>query len=454
MILYSSGYSLNFKSTEIKNSITIKADTIPRGANININQGIATTTPTEISTEDEGLLNIKIEKQDFLTENFLAIQNNQQNTFADLTNLWLLPNTRTSSTNSVSASSTSKEIQHQQIISENQSLIKYTINNKPNLGIVDFGIGGRVGDIQPVSTTILAGGKSTIDPELTPTLLDKIADPYIEFKKIGNDLFFKNNVILIRKNGFWLARDLDKNFIKSQDIARINNSSIAILDQSKTLWIYNIETETTKFVDSGFSKMKVLSTPSSIWLWRKNTIYRLEASDILAENLLLNKFEFLKNNLLEEEVGKSFDVQNLFQGIAIQTGRYVFYIPDFKKNQWQVISSNTFSMATLNETMVWLDNDKNLFLKNFSNENIKNIAQNIELTDKINYSEGWKRIMLYYPQSVRSVWFNKDSINTTIKTYFVQNWIENQSCFPKVVDRSQYCIQDNDLQIYKNNNIF
>jgi PEGA domain len=453
MILYSSGYSLNFKSTEIKNSITIKADTIPRGASVTINNNQPATTPSEITTADTGPLNIKIEKPQYLSETFLAIQENQQNSFADLTSLWLLPETASVQTSSA-VSPIPKTTLNNQVISESQTLVEFSANNKTNLGILDFGIGGKVGDVQPISTAVIIGGKSIIDPELNANIKNKLLDKTQEFKKIGNDLFFKNNIILIRKNGYWLGRDLDRNILKAQDIARINGTSIAILDQNKNLWVYNIETELSRFIDTGFTKMKTLSTPSTIWLWKKDTIYRLEPADILADNLLIHKYEYLKNSIVESESGKTFDVQNLYQGIAIQTGRYMFYVPDFKRNQWQVVSSNVFSIATLNETAVWLDSDKNLFIKNYANENVKNIAQNVDLTDKIAYSEGWKRVMVYYPTMVKSIWFNKDVINSTIKTYAVQNWIQDQKCFPKIVDRVQYCIKEGELKIYKNNNLF
>jgi hypothetical protein len=453
MILYSSGYSLNFKNTEIKNSITIKADTVPRGAGVKVNEDKPVTTPSEITTADTGPLNITVERPQYLSETFLAQQDDQQNSFADLTNLWLLPETESIQTSSL-GSIIPKTIINNQIISENQSLVEFIINGKYNLGIMDFGIGGKVGDIQPISTAAIIGGKSIFDPELNPDTKIKLVDKTQEYKKIGSDLFFKNNIILIRKNGYWLAKDFDKNILKAQDIARINNTSIAILDQNKNLWVYNLETELSRFIDNGFSKMKTLSTPSTIWLWKKDTIYRLEPADMLADNLLISRYEYLKNNILESESGKTFDVQNLHQGIAIQAGRYFFYLPDFKHTQWQVVSSNVFSIAAINETAIWLDTDKNLFLKNYANENIKNIAQDIGLTDKISYSENWKRLVLYYPDTVKSIWFNKDIINSTIKTYYSQTWIQGQSCFPKVVDRVQYCIKDNNLMIYKNNNLF
>jgi hypothetical protein len=451
MILYSSGYSLNFKSTEIKNSITIKADTVPRGATVKINDDPNVTTPSEISTADTGLLKLKIDKPQYLSENFTAIQDSQQNSFADLTNLWLLPETTNVQSSSITLA---KSVTNNLIISESQSLVEFVVGGKPSLGIMDFGIGGRVGEIQPISTAAIIGGKSVIEPELNTVIKAKLMDKNQEFKKIGNDLFFKNNSILIRKNGYWLAKDLDKNILKAQDIARINSTSIAILDQNKTLWVYNLDTELSRFIDTGFTKMKTLSTPSTIWLWKKDTVYRLEPADILADNLLISRYEYLKNPIVEEENGKVFDVQNLYQGIAIQTGRYLFYVPDFKKNQWQVVASKVHSLATLNETVIWIDSDKNLFLKNYANDNVKNIASNVELTDKITYTEGWKRVMLYYPSSVNSIWYNKDVVNSTIKSYFIQNWIKDQSCFPKVIDRVQYCIKDSDLKIYKNNNLF
>jgi hypothetical protein len=453
MILYSSGFSIN--NTEISNSLAIKTETIPRQADLLIDNKIITTSPYEISTTDKGNINFSIQKNDFVSENFLISKENNQNSFADLTNFWLLPKVSTTSSVSKDNSVTEiKSISNRQIISENQTIVEYQVRNKLSLGILDFGIAGQVGEVQPISSEIVVGGKNIVELELNTQTKIKLLSTDQEYKKIGNDLFFKNNILLIRKNGYWLSKDLDTINIKAQSVARVNSSSIAIVDIDKNLWVYNFDVENTRFIDTGFSKMKTLSIPSTIWLWKNDTVYRLEPADLLSENIIWNRYEYLKNRLLEEQNGQLFDVQNLYQGIVFQAGKYLLYVPDYKKNQWQIVSSNAHSIATVNESIFWIDTDKNLWTHNFNNNLIRHLAQNIELTDKIAYSEGWKRIMLYYPTSVDSIWYNKDVVNSTIKGFSKQTWITNQNCFPKVVDRIQYCLENQDLRIYKNNNLF
>jgi hypothetical protein len=308
--------------------------------------------------------------------------------------------------------------------------------------------------VQPISSSLVIGGKNIIELEFNTQTKIKLLSKDQEYIKIGNDLFFKNNILLIKRNGYWLSKDLDKINLKAQSVARVNSSSITILDIDKNLWSYNFETEQIRFIDTGFVKMKTLSMPSTIWLWRNDTIYRLEPADILSENIIWNRFEYLKNRFVEEQNGQVFNVQNLYQGIVFQVGKYLLYVPDYKKNQWQIVSANAHSFTTINESIFWLDVDKNLWTHNFNNNLVRNIAQNVELTDKIAYSDGWKRVILYYPTSVYSVWYNKDIISNTIKYFSKQAWITNQNCFPKVVDRVQYCVENQDLMIYKNNNLF
>jgi hypothetical protein len=453
MILYSSGFSIN--NTEISNSIAIKTDTIPRLADILIDNKKTATTPHELSTTETGNINFSIQKEGFVSENFVISKENNQNSFADLTNFWLLPLASPTSYISKEAPiSNTKQIANSQIISENQSIVEYQVGNKLALGIMDFGIAGQVGEVQPISSSAVVGGKSLIELELNTQTKIKLLSAAQEYKKIGNDLLFKNNILLIKRNGYWLSKDLDKLDLKVQNIARVNSSSVTILDTEKNLWSYNFETEQSRFIDTGFSKMKTLSTPSTIWLWKGDTIYRLEPADILSENIIWNRYEYLKSRIIEEQNGQLFDVQNLYQGIVFQVGKYLLYVPDYKKNQWQVISSNAFSFTTQGESIFWLDTDKNLWTHNYNNNLIRNLAQNIELTDKISYSDGWKRIMLYYPNTVDSIWYNKDIVNNTIKSFSKQTWIANQNCFPKVVERVQYCIENQDLRIYKNNNLF
>lgn len=453
MILYSNGFSIN--NTEINNSITIKTETVPRQADILIDQKKTAASPYELSTTDNGILNFSIQKLGFVSESFVISKESNQNSFADLTNFWLLPLTTSISSVSKEASADSfKSISNNQIISENQAIVEYQVGNRLSLGIMEFGIGGQVGEVQPISSNAVVGGKSIIELELNTQTKIKLLSKDQEYKKIGNDLFSKNNILLIRKSGYWLSKDLDRVRLKAQSVARINSSSVAILDNEKNLWSYNFDTEQTRFIDTGFSKMKTLSIPSTIWLWKNDTIYRLEPADILSENIIWNRFEYIKNNIIEEQNGQIFDVQNLYQGIVFQAGKYLLYVPDYKKNQWQIISSNAYSLAATNESIFWLDLDKNLWTHNFNNNLVRNLAQNVKLTDKIAYSDGWKRIMLYYPTSVDSIWYNKDIVNNTIKKFSKQSWITNQNCFPKVVERVQYCIENQDLKIYKNNNFF
>lgn len=453
MILYSSGFSIN--NTEISNSIAIKTDTVPRQAEILINNNKTASSPYELSTTDTGNINFSIQKPGFVTENFLISKENNQNSFADLTNFWLLPQTSTTSSISKEASAASiKTIVNNQIISDNQTIVEYQVGDKLTLGIMEFGIAGQVGEVQPISSSVVVGGKSIIELELNTQTKIKLLSKDQEYKKIGTDLFFKNNILLIKRSGYWLSKDLDKINLKAQGVARVNSSSVAVLDAEKSLWVYNFDTEQTRFIDTGFSKMKILAMPSTIWLWKNDTIFRLEPADILSENIIWSRYEYLKNQIVEEQNGKMFDVQNLYQGIVFQVGKYLLYVPDFKKNQWQVLSSNSYSFATINESIFWLDNDKNLWTQNFNNNLIRNLAQNVELTNKISYSDGWKRIMFYYPTSVDSIWYNKDIVNNTIKSFSKQQWIANQNCFPRVVDRVQYCLDNQDLTIYKNNNLF
>ena len=260
--------------------------------------------------------------------------------------------------------------------------------------------------------------------------------------------------MLIRRSGYWLSIDLDKINLKAQSVARVNSSNVVILDTDNNLWVYNFDIGQTKFIDTGFVKMKMLSMPSTIWLWKNDTIYRLEPADVLSESIAWSRYEYLKNYLIEEQKGQVLDVQNLYQGIVFQVGRYLLYVPDYKKNYWQVISSNAHSLTTANESIFWLDTDKNLWTHNFNNNLVRNLAQNVELTEKIVYFDGWKRIMLYYKDQVDSLWYNKDVTNNTIKSFSRQSWITNQNCYPKVIDRVQYCLQNQDLRIYKNNNLF
>jgi len=113
----------------------------------------------------------------------------------------------------------------------------------------------------------------------------------------------------------------------------------------------------------------------------------------------------------------------------------------------------------LDNSLFWIDEDKklfsyNLFLKNLvAFDKIDQLENENNGQLKIFYYFQWRRILIYSPTKVVSVWFDKDVINTSIIDYFPVLWIDNKKCLSKVFDRYQFCASG-ELESYRNTSIW
>jgi PEGA domain len=445
LIIYSMGFNINFRNTEIRNNLSIKVDSKPSGALVFLNEKNVGVSPLDFGISDDNLIQVGIKKPDFVDENFTVSGNKNSNSQVDLSNLSLLP---TASEKIFTPKPDQKIVG---IISESQLLI----DNKNSLEIQDFVLSGITNSSQILREKTPDGGKNISKSDLSQDTIDKLKQPESrenKWKKLDQNYLYFNNVLLVKKSDYWLTINLSKLNLSAKQVTKLDDKNILILDNEKKLWVYNIDKQTNSFFDSGFESITAL--PYSTWLWKNDSIYKLENTSFLDKKIDLNKYIYLKNENISDQIGKEFAVQNLFQGVAIQTGVYLYYIPDYQTKSWQLLSSNIFSFASENETVFWLNNDGKLYTENMYNSLVKMIAKDLDLTTKIGYNKDWRRIMLYYPNQIKSIWYNKDDTNNTIKSHSHQTWLSDQTCYPKIIDKAQFCLQKDELIVYKNNNIF
>lgn len=450
ILIYSSGFNINFRNTEIKSNLSIKVDTKPNGAVVNINNKPTGSSPIEFGVAYSNIVDISIQKDNFVEEKFGMIGDKNKNTFADLTNLFLLPKL---SEKVFKPQLNQPELPSiLEIISESQLLI----NNKGSIEIQDFVLSGAIGNSQLILQNPVDGGKNIIKSDLSPEIITRLITPSNvitgSWQKLDQDYFYRDNLILAKKYDYWLVVDISKLNIIANQIVKLDSSNLLILDSEKKLWIYNTQTKINTFFDQGFENIS--SMPFSIWLWKGDTIYKLENKAILNKKLSISDYIYLKNDNISGQLGREFVVQNLFQGVTIQIGELLYYVPDYKSNEWQLMASDVKVSITENETIFWITRAGDLYTNNMYNNYSKFLAKGVDPNGKIGYNKEWKRIMFYYPNRVESIWYNKDSISDPIYVYSKQNWIIGQICYQKIVDKAQYCLQDNVLVVYKNSFIF
>jgi hypothetical protein len=442
LVLFSLGYSFNLKNPEIKNSLSVKIQTIPNGADISTGEEIKGQTPIDLSINENQNVNLKVRLKEYFSEEFV-VSSDSKNGIVDLSNLWLLP------AKSEKISNPQNEVI--QIISENLAIIK----SKNNFWIQSFGLSGFDNNTQAIQESNTLSAKTITLPELSPNSQEFLLDTKKYWQKISDTYYYRDNTLLIKKDGFWQIKNLsESNNITIKKVAKIDNANLSILDNEKKLWILNLENLDLRFVDQGIDSMQSAGTPNKIWLWKYNTLYRFNPSDILTNNLDWNRNIFLKNGLIGDEVGGKFDVQNIFQGTAVQVGKYVLYTPDYKENQWQLLATNTKQIATENETLFLIDETNNLSSYNLYNNTQRFILTLNETPVSFGYVKEWNRLVFYSMDGVSSTWYNKEIFNPNIKVYRNNSWIQNQQCYSKVIAKVQFCVEDKTLVVYKNNGFF
>jgi hypothetical protein len=442
LVVFSLGFSFNIRNPEIKNSLTIKVQSTPSEAIISTFDQPKGKTPIDLSVPESQNVNLKIERKDFVKEQFAVSADAKKNSFVDLSGLWLLP---TASENFVD-----KDSEPIQIVSESLLINK----RKEQYFVQSFGLAGYDNEPQIITSEAKISSKPLELPKLNSEVATKIEEKNTYWKKIADQTFYKDNLFLHRRDNFWQIIDLNSVNLKATKVLKLNDKLALLLDAEKKLWLFNVDTQETKFLDKGINAISSLGMSNNIWVWRDRAIHKINPNNFINSNINWNDSVILKNGLVDDEIGGKFDVQNLFQGVAVQVGKYVFYIPDYRDTQWQLLATDVLLIATENETIFWLDQSNNFSTQNMFNGN-KRFLMSLQVTpNSFGYIKDWNRIVFYYDSRVDSLWYNKEIPNKGVKSFSFNNWINEQKCFNKVINRVQYCLKENILQVYKNNSLF
>jgi hypothetical protein len=91
LVLFTLGYDLNLNKSSLSKSLLINFDTLPRGANV-LNNGIkVASTPAEISIQNGQQVTLNLEQTNYVSEKFTFFSANNDNSFAKISNLTLMP---------------------------------------------------------------------------------------------------------------------------------------------------------------------------------------------------------------------------------------------------------------------------------------------------------------------------------------------------------------------------
>lgn len=434
IIMLSLGYGFDIKKGSVTNNLTVKIQTFPRNADVLVGDR-KFQTPAELSVPSGQQTQIKIEKENFISEDFEFASNPNQNATARIDGLWLLP------------SAAEAEFQTENILSildKNYLLL----DKNGTYGIANYSFAGIRDEFLEISNP----SKIKIQEGLWQTLLQNV---------FWNQ---EQGLMLYQKNNFqWEIVDLKifpHSFVSA---VSLNKNQVLLLNSNGDLWFLNLETKVISFVENNISGLAFTESPDMVWILQRDSIYRLERTGLDPVNLDLKNFKFSNSRTIfraadsiDRQKFNNFVTKNLFLGLVFKIGNNIVYVPDSNKESYKIITNDTKSIGTSGSSIFWLDAQNNLHTYNLLTQQERLIVLPQASFDSdakviLSYYTSWKRLFVYDQKKLFTVWIDLEINNEAILNYSPFLWLENQSCFGAINNNYQFCSQQNKLLVYKNN---
>jgi hypothetical protein len=226
-------------------------------------------------------------------------------------------------------------LEYLSILSENEILLQ---NQRGEYFVSNYSLAGLQGEPREVAGDL----NRTIEKGWWTQLVDEI------FWEEDKGVLLHRDIV----SNTWEFIDLfalPQEFIS---IVRFSERGILLLDSDSNLWLMDLQTQELRFVDTGYSGLAYTDTPDSIWLWKQDSIYRLDRTSI-DENIFqseLNPFVTDLELLQDGEVDlRSFMVKGDFLGVVFKVQNNLFYLPDASPGSWQHLSNNASFLRVMKE---------------------------------------------------------------------------------------------------------
>ncbi len=455
LTVYSLGYGLDLSERRLNHSVDITLQTVPSGALIKANGlPIITTSviPTRLTAKDGYLINLEIKKNGFLNEKLDLWGKSGANTTARINPLVLLPE-------DFNVFFKDPEKKLVSLVTEN--LLLYQQNNQLVVQLYSF--------------SGLLGNPETVVFEFID--INKILPSF--WTSLSNNLYWQEatNLLLYKHTNLWYLLDLNKTNITVQQIARVNNETILVLDSEGKVWLLDLPNSLNSlrqplraisFLVGEIQGLTFTRSPDVIWFLRRNQIFAVPRENVQNLNSVLeyrelDSYEYTSMSIWDWADNFSatkkivrFLASYTHQGLVFQVDQKLYYVPDFARNAPILISPGVFSWFAAGSSLFWLDQDFNLYVHNL-NLNIKKFLSQFGLNPSITYSKirifyysKWKRVFIYTPQEVYALWFDKDIFNDTVVAYYPILWINKASCLSGISNDYQFCLLDGQLISYSN----
>ena len=459
LTVYSLGYGLDLSQRKLNHSVDITLQTTPSGALVKANNSpVITTTviPTRLTAKDGYLIHLEVEKEGFLKERLDLWGQPGTNTTARVNPLVLLPE-------EFNISFKDPEKKLLSIVTEN--LVLYQQKNQLMIQLYSFS--GLLGNPEMVVTELLD--------------INKILPSF--WTNLSNNLYWQEetNLLLYKRANLWYLLDLGQTNLLIQQIARVDNETILVLDLENKVWLLdlpnnlNLLAQSLKkinFLIGDIQGLTFTRSPDIIWFLRKGQIFAVPRENVrnlssVLEYRELDSYEY--TNLSTSDLVTDFLAANKIvrflasyahQGLVFQVDQKLYYVPDFAKNIPVLIGPEVFSWFAAGSSLFWLDRSFNLYVQNL-NLNIQKFLSQFNLDSNLTYHQlrifyysKWKRLFIFTPKEVYALWFDKDIFNETIVAYYPVLWVSQASCLSRISNDYQFCLLDGQLINYNNTYIW
>jgi hypothetical protein len=232
------------------------------------------------------------------------------------------------------------------------------------------------------------------------------------------------------------------------------------LSDTNQLWYYALDSDKLQFVESGITDIGATKSPDFIWILKGNNVYRYNNANFTTITFQPTEiYHSFSKSVAGENTLNFFEVKNVFQGIAIKYGPQIIYIPDFDNKQNVAISDSGKAVFTSGSSVFWIDEKGVLYEYNLELKT-EAVITTLEVTSETKYDRilfyyygTWKRVFVYAENKVYTFWFDRDISNSSIIKYYPYI-LSTGKCLPLVVEKNQFCIENNDLVSYKNTKIW
>jgi hypothetical protein len=428
LVLFTLGYDINLNKSSLSKSLLVSLETLPRGSKVLSDSQVIGSTPVEIRGKNNTPITLDIVQNDYFPEKFIFLSST--NNVANISNLALIPQ----KSSILSKANDGEELVT--ILNDRLVLVK----NGSTFAVKNYTFGG------------IADTELPVDNQSKVELKNKY------FIDIGGAYFFPDSQkLLVFKDEKWSFKDFDKFSFNVDKIVR-KNSLFLIQSKSNQLWLYDLDTNQVKYIDSDIYGLSKTANSDFIWILRGSQVYRVDnLSDTnfqISSDQRYYNFNILKKN----DNSLFFDAKNLFQGVVLKYDSQIVYIPDFNSKQSVVLTDTAMSFETIGSTIFWLDSKGSLFANNLELKDEVKIGQidtgsNLLNRVRISYYPTWKRVFVYLENKVYTVWFDKNVLNTSILKYFPYSFSDG-NCLVGITEKNQFCIENNSLVSYRNTRIW